>query len=132
MITPEQKDQILKYICDECEYEETSKFRPDEFSSIVSLNTNELEGLLSQFSRMGLIGSNIYVSETRVLIQKRIEAEDFLRIGGFTAKEKALKQNIEKLNLEVQNLRKNPSDPLAAITNITTIATNILSFFGKT
>ena len=93
------------------------------------INVNELKGLLSQFSRMGLIGSHLYVSETYIELEKQMEAEDFLRIGGFTAKDKILKQNIEKLNLEVQKLRENPSDSLAVAANIATIATSILSFF---
>lgn len=78
---------------------------------------------------MGLIGSKPYISENITQIELRMDAQDFLRIGGFTAKDKILKQNIEKLDLEVQKLREDPSDPLAAAANIATIATSILSFF---
>lgn len=129
MITPEQKDLILKYICDECEYDVHSVFETNEFFSVAHIEVNELEGILCQFSRMGLIGPDPYVSEYKTNIELRMEAQDFLRIGGFTAKDEILKQNIEKLNLEVQKLREDQSDPLAAAANIATIATSILSFF---
>lgn len=130
MITPEIKDQILRFICDECEFEETSRFETKEFFDIASVSLNELDAFISQLKRMKLLGSNSEVYEDQTNVQLYLEAQDFLRIGGFTAREAILIQNIEKLDLEMQKLRENPSDTLATAANIASILTNILSFFG--
>lgn len=128
MITPEIKDQILKYLCGKCEFEYLSFVDNEDLLKLATLN--ELEGFVEQLKRMRLVDykSEVYEDQTHVILY--LEAQDFLRIGGFTAKEIILKQNIEKLNLEMQKLRENPSDPLAAVANVTSILANVLTFFG--
>ena len=97
---------------------------------LAPVDLNELDAFFKQLVRMRLVGYQTEViTEDKSYVFLYLEAQDFLRIGGFTAKETVLKQSVEKLQLEVEKLRQNPSDALAAITNVTTIATNILSFF---
>lgn len=131
MITPEIKDKMLSYLCDNFEFEGVCVLQNDELFNIAPISLNDLEAFFGQLVRMGLVGEETEViSDNKSYVFLYLEAQDFLRIGGFTAKEAVLKQSVEKLQLEVEKLRQNPSDPLTAITNVTTIATNILSFFG--
>lgn len=132
MLTPEIKDRMLSYLCDTFEFEGICILQNDEIFNLVPVSLNELEAFFGQLVRMKLVGEQTMVfSETKSYIFLYLEAQDFLRIGGFTGKEAILKQSVEKLQLEIEKLRQNPSDPLTAITNVTTIATNILSFFGR-
>lgn len=130
MITPEIKDQILSYLCEYYELEGVCVLDNDELFEIVPVDLNELEAFIGQLKRMNLFGpDSVVVSETKTYIQIYLEAQDFLRIGGFTAREAILIQNIDKLDLEVQKLRENPSDTLATAANIAAILANVLSFF---
>lgn len=132
MLSPEIKDKILSYLCDTFEFEGVCVLQNDEIFNLVPISLNELEAFFGQLIRLKLVGIETEVlTETKSYIFLYLEAQDFLRIGGFTAKEAVLKQSVEKLRLEVEKLRQNPSDPLTAITNVTTIAANILSFFGR-
>lgn len=122
---------MLSYLCDNFEFEGVCVLQNDELFNIAPISLNDLEAFFGQLVRMGLVGEETEViSDNKSYVFLYLEAQDFLRIGGFTAKEAVLKQSVEKLQLEVEKLRQNPSDPLTAITNVTTIATNILSFFG--
>ena len=130
MFTPEVKDRILSYLCDTIEFEGVCVVPNEELLNLAPIDLNELDAFFRQLVRMRLVGDRTEViTEDNSYVFLYLEAQDFLRIGGFTAKEAVLKQSVEKLQLEVEKLRQNPSDPLAAITNVTTIATNILSFF---
>ena len=129
MFTPEIKDRILSYLCETVEFEGVCVVPNEELLRLAPVDLNELDAFFKQLVRMRLVGYQTEViTEDKSYVFLYLEAQDFLRIGGFTAKETVLKQSVEKLQLEVEKLRQNPSDALAAITNVTTIATNILSF----
>ena len=129
MITPEIKDQILRYLCENCEFDELCVIEDNE--DLLKLTSwNELYGFIEQLKRLRLIGPQSDVYEDNPYILLYMDAQDFLRIGGFTAKETILKQNIEKLNLEIQKLRDNPSQALSILSNVTSILANITTFFG--
>lgn len=131
MITPEIKDRILAYLCDTFEFEGVCVLQNEDIFNRAPISLNELEAFFGQLVRMRLAGRETEViTESKSYIYLYLEAQDFLRIGGFIAKEATLKQSIEKLHLEMQKLRQDPSDPLTSIANVTSILANILTFFG--
>lgn len=110
MITPEIKDRILEYLCDTFEFEGVCVLQNEDIFNRVPISLNELEAFFRQLVRMRLAGRETEViTESKSYIYLYLEAQDFLRIGGFIAKEATLKQSIEKLHLEMQKLRQDPS-----------------------
>ena len=130
MITTELKDCILQELVNSntmhftvSAMEECKKFNIDMESYIA---------ILDYFQRLSFVkltkcmGGEIYV-------RLMVEASDFVRLGGFHAQEDLLKNNIDKLNLEIQSLSKelNPSfkERLERITSLGCKIISALTYF---
>ncbi len=57
------------------------------------------------------------------------ELKDLMTRGGFVGTEKLLKQNIEKLLLEIERLKPNMTEQISNISNIASNITSALAFF---
>lgn len=74
--------------------------------------------LLSYFERIGLCKVDFSLA-TSVNVTLHAEAYDMARCGGFVAQEKLFKQNIQKLMLELEQLRLDiPETKMRIITEI--------------
>jgi hypothetical protein len=133
MITPELKDEVLKALCNiGFEYETMYRVSKSDFFSETALTVsdNDFAGIMSQFNRMGLIeGYNNCRSVIPVVL--RVEATDFLSRGGFTAQEKLLKDNIIKLEKEINLLARELSPKYLEKANfIVSLGRTIISALG--
>lgn len=106
IITPAIKDIVLNYICETCELDSIQTISSKDFSLKTGLDFKILNPILSQFERNKLI-EYLNPSEHQTDIVLVVEAHDYIQIGGFSAQELVFKSNLNKLSLEVENLKQN-------------------------
>jgi hypothetical protein len=75
---------------------------------------------------MGLLKNKPYFDDG-VALDIKVNAHDFLSHGGFTAQEELLQKNIQKLLLELENLKPSMPEKVSTLTNI---AANIATALG--
>lgn len=102
LITPQLKDEILKYIVESNDLPIDINY--DEFAQKLFVSPVILSLIIEQFTDMNLIKPNEYIGGCLVWITAK--AHDFISHGGFVAQEELLRNNIEKLELEIKMLSK--------------------------
>lgn len=122
-VTPALKDNVLNCLCESLNCGSVYNLNINTVLLETKTNFNQLNAILPQFERFGFI-SHLGLNRTIVSLAINIEAFDFKNRGGFYAQEEVLKLNLEKLLLEIENLK--PSFPDKTET-FTTIASNIVS-----
>ena len=115
IITPELKDRFLNELINRCEVSELTLISIESMAKQLETTGKVIEGIFNQFVDIGLCmpTNNRVGRELNVILN--VEAHDMVRRGGFTAKEKILKENLEKLSLEIEQLRT--QDMLSNIAN---------------
>jgi hypothetical protein len=135
MITPDLKDRLLSFIANEAVDSELSMWYTDNERQTIfghlGFPINFLTPLLKQFEELGLLkmtGAKGYEGFTL-----KIDAYDFLRYGGFTAKEEIINSNLRKLELEITSLEVNiPKAKFDMVsTTLTTLIAAWSSVYGK-
>jgi hypothetical protein len=103
MITPEMKDKVLTALVDTGDM----NMRCDlyKLAAHTCIDTDVLEAILSQFERLNLCQIDI-LPGGNIDVMLHAEAHDMVRLGGFTAQDELLKKSIEKLLLELKNLKR--------------------------
>ncbi|MEG0560661.1 MAG: hypothetical protein RR513_09135 [Muribaculaceae bacterium] len=134
MITPEIKDELLKFLCENCPFETYLTIdKPQFLAGFKHLTKNEIVAVFMQFDRYGFISDFVENSQTLNLILM-LDASDFLRNGGFSFQEKILHDNIEKLTKELALLSKELEpkhlDSASKIASICSAITGALPLFG--
>lgn len=88
---------------------------------------------MSQFERLRLVSDiNIRNSASKFYITIHLEILDFRNNGGFTVQEQLLKLTLEKLSLEVEELRNEYPDRTEKFTTIAANIATCLSFLIAT
>lgn len=126
IITPELKDRFLNELINRCEVSELTLISIESMAKQLETTGKVIEGIFNQFVDIGLCmpTNNRVGRELNVILN--VEAHDMVRRGGFTAKEKILKENLEKLSLEIEQLR---TRDMAQAARLATILSNIANFF---
>lgn len=125
MITTELKDQILKDLTD-LNSIRVQVFAEEEGDKL-NIDMETYIAILDYFARLNLIKLRKFKGG-EMLITLTVEAFDLVRYGGFHAQEELLKNNIEKLNLEIQSLSKELSPSFKdRMKEITELSCSILS-----
>jgi hypothetical protein len=125
MITATLKDHVLTTLCQNCKPEKFCSFNP---SNIVDIDFESLNAILNQFQRLGLIEDLNSRRDTISLIL-RLDAFDLYRFGGFTTKEVLVKASLEKLQLEIDSLKKSFPEKTETFTTILANMATIATFF---
>jgi hypothetical protein len=129
MITFNEKDLLLKYLCKNCQPESLSDFSQKECLNVTGLKQLEINSILQYFLRIGIVGSfNLRYSCPTVFVELRMEALDILNRGGLTTQENMLQKEVEKLLLEIERLKPSIGDK---IEQVSTIANNIAGIAGS-
>ena len=123
MITFEMKDRVLNAIV---QYGMKLGINIHESEKEFSMNKDYLCAILDQFEKLELIEQSKMLGGT-IFISVTANAHDFVSHGGFEGQENLLKNNIEKLLLEIESLK--PSMP-EKINELTSIAANIATALG--
>lgn len=126
MVTIEQKDQVLAFICKHCLLESVNPVKKADAIKTFGTDAASILAILNQMMRMGLLedvshnGFNFY-------FVVRAEAHDYYRHGGFKAQEELLTKNIQKLILELEQLKPDMPERAGLIAGI---AGNIAAALG--
>lgn len=126
LITPQQKDQILTYLCNNSLFEANVQ---GSLSPLYNLGFSfiQLKAILKQFERINFI-SKVNLKHDFISFTLHMEANDFLLRGGFTFQELILETNLQKLDLELQNLKKQlEPEHLDSIEKISSILGTVIS-----
>lgn len=120
----EFKDSVLKILC-----KEIIPYRLVSFDyNQISPNKELLNVCLNQFQERGFITDFGFRGDI-ISLMLTAEALDFLNYGGFCFEEQILFQNLQKIQLELNELQANTTSEsqIKKITNITSIITNLIS-----
>lgn len=122
MITSELKDRILNRLV---EVGIHPSFNINSSKGLFQINRDQMELILDQFVDYHFINMDKMLGGT-VNITLTAYAFDFVQKGGFTAKEALEKAALEKLQLELESLKKSFPEKADLITsvlaNIATVA----------
>ena len=130
-ITPKLKDAILEVLCTQCKPENTSNItNVNDFLKEIDTNFDTLNAILSQFQRLGFI-DDLNSRRVAIFFILRVEAIDFYNRGGFVAQEELLKKNIEKLLLEIEDLKPSIPEKAERIANISNAIISALGLFTQ-
>jgi hypothetical protein len=134
IITPILKDKVLEYLCSACQTEYSVSANTNEIVNYLEIDFDTFHSIMNQFQRLGLV-YDLNLRRSAVFFILTVEANDLYLQGGFLAREELLENNIRKLVLEIDNLKKQLSpDLLDKAEKITSIASGILgslSLFKK-
>ncbi|MDA3866172.1 MAG: hypothetical protein PF489_05400 [Salinivirgaceae bacterium] len=127
-ITYKEKDQVLKVLCENIQPEQHVFIGKKEFDKEIGLPMETTEAILRYFERIGIVSDVSYMFHSpQISIIILVDAFDIFNRGGFTVREYLLKQEVEKLLLEIESLKPSIGDKLK---NVTTIANNLASIAG--
>lgn len=124
----EKKDLMLAYICENGSYTCVVNATYNEFPI---KGKDEIIGILSHFQRQGLI-DNLSFNAYKAGFHLLFEASEFLSKGGFQVQEELLQANIQKLLLEIEDLKPSFPQKVEVLTSIASGITTALGFiYGK-
>lgn len=127
IITPAIKDKILFFLCSEASVEQTSQCETPELLKQLELDFDTFNAIMVQFERFGLV-EDLNIRRAHLSFILRVDAHDYAQKGGFSAQEEVFKSNVEKLILEIENLKKQLApNHLETANKISSIASAIFS-----
>lgn len=127
IITPKIKDDILNCLCNELPPERMVSLDAKIFCSTTGLDLQTISAVLTYFQRLGFI-AELNNRGTAIFLIVNVEATDYLIRGGFTAQEELIESNINKLLLEIENLKKQLApNQLETINKLSAIGSALLS-----
>lgn len=132
LVTPELYDSLLNFLLKNVALGEVEDFESEQSPIPVpeGISNAMLTAILEFFRDSGFIGLHGYGSNVDSYlfgISISVKAIDYQRHGGFVGQEVLFKQNIEKLLLELEDLKPSSAEKAE---KITTIVANIGSFLG--
>lgn len=130
MITKESKDQVLKYLCSNFKPDVLRETKPSLILADLNIEFVELKSILNQLNELGYV-SDLNLRYNYLSFVLTLKAFDFLAIGGFTSQFELIKDNLLKLHLEIENLKKDlEPDYLDKLDKISNLASSIGALFG--
>lgn len=122
MITPELKDRVLKKLIS---VGLNPSFNIHDSQTIFNTDPSFIELVLDQFQDFRFLTMNKMLGG-RIDITLTANAFDFVRKGGFTAQEAIEKAALDKLQLEIESLKKSFPEKselfTSVLANIATVA----------
>ncbi len=121
------KDTILNKIVNEST-EMTFGFDSEDSKKIFGYNSEVVGSILDYFESIGLIDQDKFL-DGEIMLEILIPAHDLVSHGGFTAKEELLTKNMDKLLLEIENLKQILPERVEAINAINSAIKEGLALF---
>ncbi len=124
LITPELKDRMLeKLIC-----LEAPTINIDDTAKELGVSPSWVTMMIHQFVELQLCRATFFIGgNIRIVI--RAEAHEMALRGGFTAREKYLKDSIDKLERELKQLQADFPDRAERFANILSGISAVVSLF---
>ena len=126
MITSELKDKVLNELINSGYI--TGSFYINEFAKDFNVKPDFIDAILKQLEELNLATFDRLLGG-RIDFELSANAFDFFNHGGFVAQELLLKQNIEKLMLEIEQLKSKFPEKANLLSNIITAITSALALF---
>jgi len=124
MITYKEKDAVLKWLCTSETIDSWEVLEPNNF------DFRQLNAILEFLERKGyIVNINVRQNMRYFNIDVRVEAFDLYRHGGFTAIEELLHKNLQKINLELEDLKSQLPEKVGVITSIISAITSTTALF---
>jgi hypothetical protein len=130
LITPYLKDRLLTYLLNNCVPEQLISVKPNAILNELAMTFDTFNAIMVQFQRIGFVEE---LNLRRVAIQfiLSVEAHDFAIRGGFVAQEELIEKNLNKLLLEIENLKKDLGpQKLETLNKLAGIASGIIAGIG--
>jgi len=124
MINSYTKDEIIGWLIKK--FETTPQIQTREISSAYNIPDKFVRMFLKQLHNLQMLNYS-EMGMGYVLLQPAMELYDFHSKGGFTVQDELLKKNIEKLYLEIENLKPHFSEKAELFANLSTIGATIFS-----
>jgi len=121
MITASIKDKILFYLCTASKPEQILSGKTEDVLEELGVDFDTFNAVMVQFQRFGFI-EDLNLRRSNIHFILRTDANDYAQKGGFAVQEEIFRANLEKLQLEIENLKKqlgpNKLDTLSKISSI--------------
>ncbi len=137
MITYKEKDAVLEKLCT-LPPEKMMQIRCDDLLNELELPLDDFKAILTYFQRIGFIQFQNLVSMTTLTERKttcylllHLEAVEYFQRGGFTLVEEQLVKNLEKLELELEQLQSQMPTKIQTISSLISAIVSIVGFFQK-
>lgn len=122
IITSTVKDKILFYLCDQAIPEQVASGKTNETLKELEIDFDTFNAVMVQFQRFGFI-EDLNLRHSYLSFILRTDAHDFAQKGGFAIQDEVFKANLQKLELEIDNLKKQLGpDKLDTLNKISSIA----------
>jgi len=131
MIDSNIKDLIIDWLCNQ--FGISCQFHPKIIADTFKVDYKMTSLFLKQLSEMNLIDYSERGAGT-VYCSPKMDFYDFKLHGGFVAKEKLFADNLQKLQLEIEQLKRQFPQKVDTLANIGSIVQSIcaaLPFFYK-
>ena len=135
MIDSKTKDLMIAWLVEQFDF--SPKFPTQALAKQFNIPDNMVRLFLKQLDSRNLV-TYTELGMGYVLCEPTMDFYDFHRMGGFTAIEDGLLKNIEKLDLELKQLKSEFPEKVAMFANATTIlsaissaATGMFGYFFK-
>nr|DAU24362.1 MAG TPA: hypothetical protein [Caudoviricetes sp.] len=130
MINNIVKDRVLTALCNLQCFESMMFIDLKELLSETETTFDELQAILMQFQRLGLISDlNMRRHSPQIYFVLYLEALEFSDKGGFQMQDEMLKLTLEKLKLEVEQLSKDFPEKALTFSSILSNISTVLGFF---
>ena len=105
MITADIKDKVLFYLCSNAIPEKHSEGKTSDTLKELEMDFNTFNAVMVQFQRFGFI-EDLNLRQSYMSFILLTDANDYAQKGGFVVQEEIFKINLQKLELEIDNLKK--------------------------
>ena len=130
MINNETKDRVLSALCRQQRFEFMVSVNLIGFLLETETTFDELQAILIQFQRLGLISDlNMRRHSLVIYLTLYLEALEFYQKGGFQMQDEILRLNLEKLKLEVEQLSKDYPEKALTFSSILSNISTVLGLF---
>lgn len=123
IILPEEKDKIVSALMSK----NKSRF-PFGYKDVpdLKISREQFEKVIRELESMGLLENSNYEDGGVKTLNSRLD--EFYRMGGFRMQEEVILVNFRKLDLEIENLKKEATPPLLdRINNVSSLVNNVFS-----
>lgn len=134
LITTKIKDDTLQWLCQYMRPGDLAEIDHNDLLNLLDVDFDTLLAMLEDFEELGLVTS---LTSARngidgiILLSLKIKAHTFIQQGGFAVLDALTEANIQKILLELDNLKKQlKPDQVEAVIKLTSIASAIATVFA--
>lgn len=127
MITAAIKDKVLFYLCNQVVPEQVSQGKTPDILKGLEMEFDTFNAIMIQFQRFGFI-EDLNLRRSFLSFILLTDAHDYAQKGGFVVQDEIFRANLQKLDLEIDILKKQLGpDKLDTLNKISGIVSALFS-----